>query len=104
MGIPLHHAVEFACQCNDLDDEDFYLEMIETLYTANPETILYTDKDDDSPLDLLQMFKTTCDVSDHARLDEIYQMLRKLSVAEYMKKKARWEEEGYDTSYFPSKN
>lgn len=96
--IPLHHAVEFACQCNDSEDEGFYLELIQTVFQAKPESIFYTDKDDDSPLDLLQMFKITCDSSDHERLDEIYQVLRRYSVSEYLKKKMKWEEEGYDTS------
>lgn len=96
--IPLHHAVEFACQCNDSEDEGFYFELIDTIFKAKPETIFYTDKDDDSPLDLLQMFKTTCDRSDHDRLDEIYQVLRRYSVSEYLKKKKKWEEEGFDTT------
>ena len=96
--IPLHHAVEFACQCNYSEDEEFYFELIEAVFKTKPETIFYTDKDDDSPLDLLQMFKTTCDRSDHDRLDDIYQVLRRHSVTEYMKKKKMWEEAGFDTT------
>ncbi len=96
--VPLHHAVEFACQCNDSEDEGFYLELIQTVYLAKPEMIFYTDKDDDSPLDLLQMFKTTCDSSDHERLDEIYQVLRRYSVSQYKRAKQEWEDEGFDTT------
>eukprot|EP00551_Chaetoceros_affinis_P002298 CAMPEP_0203659978 /NCGR_PEP_ID=MMETSP0088-20131115/54489_1 /ASSEMBLY_ACC=CAM_ASM_001087 /TAXON_ID=426623 /ORGANISM="Chaetoceros affinis, Strain CCMP159" /LENGTH=150 /DNA_ID=CAMNT_0050522195 /DNA_START=408 /DNA_END=860 /DNA_ORIENTATION=- len=95
--VPLHHAVEFACQCQDEEDEEFCLETIETLYNAKPETIHYVDNCQDSPLDLIQMFKTSSDPSTHRRLDEIYRLAKGLSIQEYINKRKKWEEEGYDT-------
>ncbi len=96
--VPLHHAVEFACQCQDEEDEDFCLDMIELLYQARTETIHCSDKSGDSPLDLLQMFKTSSDPSTYRRLDEIYRLVRSFSIQEYKKNKQTWEDEGYDTA------
>jgi hypothetical protein len=101
--VPLHHAVEFACQCTDEEDSEFYLELIETLYNADSATIHNNDKSGDSPLDLIQMFKMTSDDSDHARLDEIYRLVRKFSIREYVKQKEKWEMEGYNTDHFETK-
>lgn len=96
--VPLHHAVEFACQCQDEEDEEFCLEMIETLYNAKPETIHFVDICQDSPLDLIQMFKTTSHPSTYRRLDEIYRLARGFSVQEYIRQRKAWEEQGYDTT------
>ena len=97
--IPLHHAVEFACQCTEEEDEDFYLDLIETLYNANPESIHHSDKANDSPLDLIQMFRTTFGSAEQERLDEIYRLVRRLSIEQYRKKKKKWEDDGYDLEY-----
>lgn len=97
--IPLHHAVEFACQCTEEEDEDFYLDLIETLYKAKPESIHHSDKSRDSPLDLIQMFRTTFDSGEQERLDEIYRLVRRFSIEQYRKKKKEWEDQGYDKSF-----
>ena len=96
--IPLHHAVEFACQCLDEEDEDFCLDLIEKLYKSKPETIHYSDKARDSPTDLIQLFRMTSDHSDHQRLDAIYHLTRQFSTDYYKSKKKKWEEQGYDTT------
>lgn len=101
--IPLHHAVEFACQCQNQADENFYLEMIATLCKVKPETIFCSDVAHDSPIDLSQMFKLSSDHGDHDRLDKIYYLLQHYGIEQYMRQKKKWEQEGYDTNTHSSK-
>lgn len=96
---PLHHSVEFACQCQDGEDEEYYLELIGTIYKAEPRMIHSSDNSGDSPLDLVHMFMTSCDAKNLQRLEKIYQLVHGLSVKHFMDKKLRWEEEGYDKCY-----
>lgn len=95
--VPLHHAVEYACQ-SSREDEQYYLKLIDTMYRISPETIHASDKVHDSPVDLVQMFITRCDENDLERLQVIYRVLNSFSIEQYKKKKEHWEMQGYETN------
>lgn len=101
---PLHHAVEFVCRLETQSEFDAVgFAVIQALVDVSPEPIHWEDKDGDSPIDLTHvvMIETdsssyTDDESIYARVDELFQFLRKKSTAFYLEKKKKWEEEGYD--------
>jgi hypothetical protein len=100
--VPLHHAVEYACQSSQ-ENEPYYLKVIDIMYRICPETIHVSDIVHDSPVDLVQMFITRCEGNDLERLQVIYRLLNSFSIEQYKKKKYHWENQGYDTSKVMSK-
>jgi len=105
---PLHHAVEFICRMDvglSPQEEEIRFDVVKELMSISPETIHWTDKHGDSPLDLAHvvMIETdsssfTEDESIYSRVEQLYRYLKEQSIRTYLKKKKRWEEIGYDTS------
>lgn len=103
---PLHHAVEYICRMDvglSLQEEDSMLDIIKELISISPETIHWTDKHGDSPLDLthIVMIETdtssfTEDESTYSRVERLYRYLKKQSIKTYLQKKKKWEEIGFD--------
>jgi len=91
---PLHHAVEYACQSGD--ERYSYEDVIAFLCKAAPEMVNASDKEGDTPIDLVQLVKVdiTQKSREYARLHRIYALLRDTSVAMYREDKKRWELEG----------
>ena len=92
---PLHHAVEYACQSGD--ESYSYMDVIEAICMRAPEMVHLSDKDGDTPIDLVQLIKldTNEKSREYARLHRIYTFLRKTSVEVFRQQKKRWELEGY---------
>jgi len=88
--VPLHHAVEFACQHLDAN----YIEVIQTLGQAAPEAIRKSDSSGDTPIDIVHYAKlsvrdTTSE--DYNKFELIYAELRSISIGLYKEHKERWE-------------
>lgn len=102
---PLHHAVEFICRMDDsvpLQDQDSMLDIIKELMSVSPETIHWTDRHGDSPLDLthIVMIETdsssfTEDETTYNRVEKLYRYLKKQSIKTYLRNKKKWEQNGF---------
>ena len=108
----LHHAVECACfgredslhtrsYLNTTDEEkESYLNVIRRVIRAAPEMLNKYDNESLTPIDMVQRIKvdtSTTVIKEYQRLDEIYQVLQKASVAYYRERKRAWEKSGYNT-------
>lgn len=102
---PLHHAVEFVCRLESVNDlgQNGILDVAMQLVEVSPETIHWTDKHGDSPLDLthIVMIETDSsslseDESTFSRVEFLYRYLKKMSIRVFLENKKRWEQNGYD--------
>mmetsp|Transcript_16923 Transcript_16923/g.21414 ORF Transcript_16923/g.21414 Transcript_16923/m.21414 type:complete len:293 (-) Transcript_16923:178-1056(-) len=107
---PLHHAVEFICRMDNGvlhqdQDSQSMLDIVKELISVSPDTIHWTDKHGDSPLDLTHiiMIETdsssfTEDESTFRRVEQLYRFLKKESIKTYLRNKKKWEQIGFDTT------
>jgi len=93
--LPLHHAVEYAIQKgDDEDDEDVDLEVIKLLCSISPETLRMSDIHGESAIDMAQMVKVQAidvDNPNYKRADKVYKVLKKANIRLYRFEKRRAE-------------
>lgn len=113
----LHHAVEFACvlieeryissshkrsptrstrsaEFTIESEHKEYLEIIQLLCDAVPESVHHTEMKGDTPLDIpfvVLMKHVKPPLEFHLRLMEVYEILKKTSIKVYRKQKEEWE-------------
>lgn len=109
---PLHHAVEYTCRLQRVPDEDRegVFDVIQLLLDIRPDIVHWVDKNGDSPIDLTHIVMVDTDTSSlsedqsiYNRVETLYQQLKQVSINVYLRKKRRWEEQGYDTTKMPEK-
>ena len=100
--VALHHAVEYSCEreVSDDDTHETYIDVMQSLCDAAPSTLYNFDMSGETPIDLVQTFKTKYDVSSamHEKLQLIYRELTDKSIQYYLEQKDEWELEGYMTN------
>lgn len=109
---PLHHAVEYACllPLNTCDSSLMSLAFeqsmltIEAIVGSAPETVLCLNTNNESPLDIPQLVKIKRNVETDSQLDEVYNLLKEISIEVYRKKKKHWESRGFDVKKSEVKN
>ncbi len=101
LRVALHHAVEYFCEREALEDgtNETYMDVIQILCEAAPDTLYSFDKTGATPIDIVQSTKLKYDNSSlmYEKLENIYCELTSLSVKYYIEKKKGWEMEGYMT-------
>ena len=102
---PLHHAVECMCQLErgNVRTHENVLKIIGALVDVAPQTVHYTDKHGDSPLDLTHIVMMENDTSSFSsdesiynRVESLYRYLKKVSIKVYLQQKEKWEIAGFD--------
>ncbi len=87
-------------------NDDFYFDtlirnaiaVIELLCTRAPECVCLVNRDGETPIDLIQNKKLLITKEENLQVIEyIYQHMNKTATLDYRRRKAKWEEEGYDT-------
>ncbi len=107
----LHHAVEFSCKTVSTFDDSSSMsimyeesvEVIEHLLSIAPETVHFVTSRGDCPLDIPHEFRVKLNLTDDARLDEIYYLMKETSIELYRGLKKEWELFGYNTALGISK-
>jgi len=93
--LPLHHAVEYAIQMrDDQDDEDNAIAVIKLLCSAAPEVVRMRDISGESPIDLAQMVKVQAvdvDNRNYKRANKVYQIMKEANIRLYRLEKRRAE-------------
>lgn len=94
--IPLHHAVECICR-NDISFDDG-IEVIRLLAAVDSSTIHTCDRNSHSPVDIVQIARTSnSNEEEQGRiLDQLCEIMLEMSKLEYRRKKACWENKGFD--------
>lgn len=100
--VALHHAVEYSCEKEVSDDSthETYVDVMQNLCDAAPDTLYNFDMSGETPIDLVQTMKTKYDISSpmYEKLQFIYLELTEKSIKYYRERKEKWELEGVMTN------
>jgi hypothetical protein len=92
----LHHAVEYSCSADVVDSQEkraIQIDVIQILCGAAPGMVQEADSDGGTPVDLVQIIKakTRLNTEKYQYLDQIYQVLKGISINVYRQQKYTWE-------------
>jgi len=127
LRVPLHHAVEFAARL-DLRESDssmpssslyssskssvysspssFHedLEVIQGLCDVAPETVHFTNKNNDTPMDILHVIRGMVETEEqHLRIESVYAIMKEASIRVYKRNRLAWESQKYCPTDFVGK-